>query len=211
MIMNRELVVRLSSYKSVLYKLKSLGFVRVFSDNLADAAGVTAALVRKDFSLAGMTGHKRGGYQIDQLLERLEAVLGKNDIQRIIMVGCGKIGTALANYNGFARENIKVVAGFDVRPASELTAFPVPVFPIDDIPAFVRREKIKVAILAVPENAAMPCLTALKQAGLRGVLNFAPVQLRGDETCVIQNINIALEIENLFCYIRFAGKKEQHV
>ena len=99
--MNIEIIKRLSQYKSVLQKLKTLGFVKVFSDNLGDAIGVSSSLVRRDFTAFGLTGNKRGGYNIDELITRLNTILGKEDVQRIIIVGCGKIGTALMNYTGF--------------------------------------------------------------------------------------------------------------
>src|SRR5210317_866526 len=98
---NEEVINRLLKYRQVMQKMKSLGFVRVFSDNLADAVGVSPSLVRKDFSMFELTGQKRGGYQIDSLLKGLNVILGKDKKQKIIIVGCGKMGRALMNYNGF--------------------------------------------------------------------------------------------------------------
>lgn len=207
--MNKDMIQRLSRYKSVLYKLKSLGFVKVFSDNLGDAVGMSSALVRKDFATTGLTGNKRGGYQIDSLIERLNVILGKDEIQRIVIVGCGKIGTALVNYHGFPREGIKVVAGFDVNPELLNAHAPVPILGMDQIGDFVKKEGIQIAIMTVPEVAASQVLEALTKAGIKGVLNFAPVQLKASEHCFIQNINIALEIENLFYFVRFAQKAEE--
>ncbi|NCA83403.1 MAG: redox-sensing transcriptional repressor Rex, partial [Opitutae bacterium] len=117
-IIQKEMIQRLVRYKNILLKFKSLGLSRVFSDNLGDAAGISASLVRKDFSLAKLAvGNKRGGYPIDTLLQALDAILGTHILQRILIVGCGKIGTALLNYKGFSNENVEVVAGFDNNPA----------------------------------------------------------------------------------------------
>ena len=206
----KEMIQRLVRYKNILLKFKSLGLSRVFSDNLGDAAGISASLVRKDFSLAKLAvGNKRGGYPIDVLLQRLDAILGTHILQRIIIVGCGKIGTALLNYKGFSNENVQVVAGFDNNPSRiNPAATPIPILPVSQLAAFVKEQDIQVAVLAVPENAAAGILDQLAAAGVQGVLNFSPVQLKAGTALFIQNINIAFEIENLFYYVRFNQRKD---
>lgn len=200
----KEVVVRLAKYKSVLEKLRGLGFVRVFSDNLADAVGVSPALVRKDFSVFGLTGKKRAGYQVEELIARLNHILGVDEVQRVIVVGCGKIGTALMRYRGFPREKIRVVAGFDVDPAKIDPNAPVPIRDTNELPYVVKSERVQVAILAVPETAAAQVADMLVSAGIRGILNFAPILLKSSNGVIVQNINIAMELENLFCLLRFA-------
>lgn len=210
LIVQKELIQRLVRYKNILLKFKSMGLSKAFSDNLGDAAGVSSSLVRKDFSLAHLAvGNKRGGYPIDVLLQRLDALLGTQALQRIVIVGCGKIGTALLNYKGFANENIEVVAGFDNNPAriNPATA-PIPILPVSQLAAFVKEQDIQVAVLAVPENAAAGILDQLAAAGVQGVLNFSPVQLKAGSALFVQNINIAFEIENLFYYVRFNQRRQ---
>ena len=210
LIVQKELIQRLVRYKNILLKFKSMGLSKAFSDNLGYAAGVSSSLVRKDFSLAHLAvGNKRGGYPIDVLLQRLDALLGTQALQRIVIVGCGKIGTALLNYKGFANENIEVVAGFDNNPARiNPAATPIPILPVSQLAAFVKEQDIQVAVLAVPENAAAGILDQLAAAGVQGVLNFSPVQLKAGSALFIQNINIAFEIENLFYYVRFNQRKD---
>ncbi len=160
--------------------------------------------MRKDISLAGLTvGNKRGGYPIDALLQGLDALLGTDTQQRVILVGCGKIGTALMHYPGFSSESIQIVAGFDNKPDRLDPDAAIPILPVSQLPAFVRAHGIQVAILAVPESAAAAVFDQLAAAGIQGVLNFSPVQLKPAPALVVQNINIALEIENLFTCIRF--------
>lgn len=208
-ITQKEMIQRLVRYKNILLKFKSLGLSRVFSDNLGDAAGISASLVRKDFSLAKLAvGNKRGGYPIDTLLQALDAILGTHILQRIIIVGCGKIGTALLNYKGFANENVQVVAGFDNNPARINPAAPIPILPVSQLAAFVKDQEIQVAVLAVPESAAAGILDQLAAAGVQGVLNFSGVQLKTGTALFVQNINIAFEIENLFYYVRFTQRKD---
>jgi redox-sensing transcriptional repressor len=207
-ITHKEMIQRLVRYKNILLKFKSMGLTKVFSDNLGDAAGISASLVRKDFSLAKLTvGNKRGGYPIETLLQCLDSILGTHILQRIIIVGCGKIGTALMNYPGFSSENVQIVAGFDSHPSRINPAAPIPILPIGEMAGFIQEENIQVAVLTVPENAAASILDQLATAGVQGVLNFSPAQLKANSSLFIQNINIAFEIENLFYYVRFNQSK----
>lgn len=203
---NKNCVLRLSKYKNALYRLKALGFVKVFSDNLADAVGVLSSQVRKDFSLFGIGGNKRGGYQIDSLIEKLNSILGKDQQQKVIVVGAGHIGTALMKYKGFEKEGIKIVACFDIDPAKLNKNSSIPVFPLDELKGFVKDKDIKVGIIAVPDIAAQQAAEVMVSAGIKGLLNFAPIRLRAAEDCVINNVNLELELENLIYYVNVLNK-----
>ncbi len=203
---SREMVQRLSNYRSVLCKLKTLGFVKVFSDNLGDALGISSSQVRKDFSQFDLTGNKKGGYQVDKLIDKLNLILGKNDVQKIVVVGCGKIGTALMNYNGFSRESIKVVAGFDTDPTVINPKGLIPIHDLSDLKSFVTKENIKIAIVTTPESGAARVQDLLLESGICGILNFTPVKLKGSENCVVHNVNIEQEIENLFYFVNEMDK-----
>lgn len=188
-------------------RLKALNFVRVFSDNLADAAGVTASQVRKDFSIFGISGNRRGGYQIDELIEQLNKVLGKDQVHQFVIVGCGNIGKALLSYQGFEKSGIKIAAGFDIDPDKiESADNGVPVFPLDDLGSYVKQHNIKMGIVAVPDFAAQRVLELLVSAGIKGVLNFAPIRLRDMDGVVINNINLEAELENMIYFVNTSGK-----
>lgn len=205
------MVLRLARYLRVLQKLKGLGFVKVFSNNLGDAIGVTPAVVRKDFSIIGIPGNKRGGYNIDTLLEELVAVLGKNGTEEVIVVGCGRIGSALINYREFQREGIRIVAGFDSEQDRLDADARVPIHHISELAEFVEEREIKVGVIAVPDPVATSVFELMVHSGVRGVLNFTSVELKCpvgcrdeecNEQCTVHNVNIGLEIENLFYLIR---------
>ncbi len=208
MIMNRKCIIRLSRYKNALKRLKALGFVKVFSGNLADAAGVTSSQVRKDFSLFGITGNRRGGYKVDELIFRIREILGKNELQKVVIVGVGNIGKALLRYKGFESGGIKIIAGFDIDPARFSQQLEVPVLPLDDFRQFVQEHNVKIGILAVPDVAAHHVSEIMASAGIKGILNFAPIQLRAADDVVISNINLEVELENLIYFVNAQDKAE---
>ena len=207
MIQNKQCIARLSQYRNALIRLKALGFLRVFSDNLADALNVTAAQVRKDFSIFGITGNKKGGYIIDNLIEQLNGILGKNELQKVILIGAGNIGSALLKYSGFEKEEIKIVAGFDINPTRLSKDTLVPILPMEDIRDYVREHGVKIAIIAVPEVAAPGVFDMLISSGIKGILNFAPIRLKEAEGVVVNNVNIALELENLIYFVNAGDKR----
>jgi redox-sensing transcriptional repressor len=154
---NRSCIIRLSRYKNALNRLKALNFVRVFSDNLADAAGVTAAQVRKDFSLFGITGNRRGGYKVDELSDQLNRILGKDQLQEVVVIGMGNIGKALFHYGGLEKSGIRIAAGFDIDPVKFDRQSPQPVLPLEDLVSFVKERGITLGVIAVPDYAASRC------------------------------------------------------
>ena len=206
MITNKNCIIRLSRYKNALYRLQALGFVKVFSDNLADAVGVTASQVRKDFSIFGISGNKKGGYQIDSLLEKLNSILGKDQLQKVVVVGAGHIGSALMRYRGFEKEGIKIVAGFDIDPAKINRSNSVPVLPLEEAKVFIKTNGIRIAILAVPDIAAQQAADVICTAGIKGILNFAPLRLKSAEGCIINNVNLEIELENLIYFVNVMEK-----
>jgi redox-sensing transcriptional repressor len=195
-----------------LKDLKELGYVKIFSDNLGEATGVTAAQVRKDFSLFGISGNKKGGYLIDNLIEKINSILGKDEVQKVIMVGAGNLGSALARYRGFEKEDIDIVAAFDADPAKQGKINNIQVYPIKDVFEYVRNNKVRVAILAVPATVAQEVSEILVSAGIKGILNFAPVTLRVPERMVINNVSLAIELENVIYYVnaRARGEKQKN-
>lgn len=206
---SKEFVSRLLKYRNVIMNLKKLGIIKVFSDNLGDASGTTSSQVRKDFSQLEITGNKRGGYNIDHLIERLNAVLGENTPHKVILAGCGNIGRAMIEFNGYHNTSLEIVAGFDTAKNIINEDASVPIFPIEKMPEYIAKHKIKVGIIAVPESAATEIYEKMVQAGIKGVLNFARVHIREIDDTVINTVNIELQIENLFYFVNVQEKNNK--
>ena len=208
---NKNAILRLSKYKNALNRFKEMGMVKIFSEYLGDAIGVTSSQVRKDFSLFGILGNKRGGYVIDSLLEKLNAIFGKNVVQQVVLVGAGNIGQALIKYRGFEKEGIRIVAAFDLDPTKIRQSVEVPILPLADLKDFVQAHVIKIAVICVPEPAAQQVFDTLRSAGVSGFLNFAPVRLRSDNNCVVNNVNLELELENVIYFVKVLEKSGMHL
>ncbi|MGB9747620.1 MAG: redox-sensing transcriptional repressor Rex [Bacteroidales bacterium] len=193
----REKILRLLAYRTVLQRFRSMGFIRVFSDNIAEVLDISSSLVRKDFSAFGISGTQKGGYHIEDILTRIQGIIGFSEPQRVIIVGAGRIGQALMHYSGFRSSGIEIIAGFDIDSARQNPAAEIPVLPMELLEDFIREQKVRTAVLAVPESSALACFDRLVRAGIRGVLNFTPHKLKGDAGTVVSNINIEHELTNL--------------
>ena len=205
---NRARIVRLFRYRNVARKLKSLNYVRVFSDNLGDAVGVTSAQVRKDFSHFGISGNRRGGYKVEEVIEQIEKVLGKGGLHKVILVGLGNIGRALLRYPGFRKDGIKITAAFDIDPAKVNSEGNIPVLPLSEMSNYVENNDIRIGIITVPDYAAQQVFELMKSAGIRGVLNFAPICLQESEECIVNNINLETELESIIYYVNTRTKRK---
>ena len=197
----RTQIMRLLKYKNALKRMKSFGFIKAYSNNLGDAIGISSVQVRKDFSLFNISGNKKGGYTIDDLLDRIDNILGKQVSHNIILIGYGKIGKALVNYRGLENEAIKIVAAFDHNPEKIDRNSHIPILPIEELKDYIIDNNIEVAILTVPDLEAQRMFDVICNAGIKGVLNFAPIKLLDRPNCIINDVNIADEIESLFYFI----------
>ncbi len=194
---NKGQILRLLNYKNLLKHLQTLGFKKVFSDNISDTLEISSSLVRKDFGNFGITGNRKGGYDIDSILAKIDEILGKDEIQKVIVVGTGRIGQALMNYQGFIKEGIQIVAGFDNDFSKVSEGEDIPILHLDKLPEFVKEKNIKIAIMCVPQLVAKHTLDMLANSGVGGVLNFTPIKFQSSNEVTVNNINIVHELENL--------------
>lgn len=185
-----------------------MGMEKVFSYTLAEEAGVTPEQVRKDFSEFGIKGNKRGGYRIDELLEKIEGLFYRNKDHNIVLIGMGNLGMALSKYSRFIQRNMNIVATFDIDPFKQKARTELPVYGMDRLKEIIHRFRVKVAIITVPEISAQKVCDDLVKLGIKGIINFAPVMLKVPPDVVVNNVNLCDELESVIYYVHSQLKAE---
>lgn len=203
LVIPRKTVYRLSLYYRALQRAKSTGTETISSAALASAAGVKPTQLRKDLTYFGQFGTRGLGYSVNALMAGLTEVLGTTHLQPVILVGAGNLGLALLRYPGFAKEGFEVVAAFDLHPSQQRArAAGVPMLEMSILGEFIMERKIKMAILTVPGHVAQEVANTLIDAGIQAILNFAPIILQVPDKVVVNNVNLAIELENLSYFIQ---------
>jgi redox-sensing transcriptional repressor len=197
-------VERLSIYARILTNLHSEGWETVSSALLAARTPFTAAQIRRDLSWFGQFGTRGKGYHIGMLREELDRILGVNTVRRVALIGVGNLGSALLGYSGFKNRNFKIVAAFDtdMRKVGRTGQHGVQVYSMGELHDVVIEQGIEMAILAVPVHAGQAALDTVSEAGIRAVLNFAPIQLRAPENVRISSVDLAIEMEGLSYFLK---------
>jgi redox-sensing transcriptional repressor len=191
-------VRRLSLYLRFLEESALRGAVTISSDDLARRGGTTSAQVRKDLSFFGSFGKRGLGYSVPELTDSLREILGLRREWQVIIVGAGKIGTALAQYRGFRQRGFRVIAVYDRDPAKIGTQWDsLAVRDMATIEEDIAREQPDIAVLTTPGDEAQRVVDRLIGAGIRALLNFAPVQLQVPADVTLKNVNMAMELEGL--------------
>jgi redox-sensing transcriptional repressor len=194
----RKTIYRLSIYLRCLARLRDNGIGTVSSEALSKAAGVKSTQLRKDLACFGTFGTRGLGYDVAALSQRIADELGTSRLQPVILVGAGHLGLSLLSYRGFEKEGFEIVAAFDADPARKRDKeIKQPICGMDELAPFVQKQNVKMAILTVPAAAAQEVANRLVQAGITGVLNFSPMVLSVPENVMVNNVNLAIELENL--------------
>jgi len=178
-----------------------MGVEKVFSYTLANETGVTPDQVRKDFSEFNIKGNKRGGYKINELLEKMEKLFHRNKDNNIVLVGMGNMGLALSKYSKFVQRYMNIVATFDIDPFKQKIRSGIPVYSMNRLKEIIDRFSVKVAILAVPEISAQEVSDELIRHGITGIVNFAPVLLKVPPEVIINNVNLCDELESVIYFV----------
>lgn len=198
----RKTIYRLSVYFRCLQRLKNNGIDTVSSEALARAAGVKPTQLRKDLAHFGQFGTRGLGYDVSQLEQMISDVLGNQTLQPVVLIGAGNLGSALLAYGGFAQEGFEIVAAFDVEPARHRARGPVEILPMERLETVIRDRSVRMAILCVPASVAQEIANRLFAAGIGGILNFAPIVIHAPEDVMVNNVNLAIELENLSYFIQ---------
>ncbi len=199
----RKTIYRLSIYLRCLARLRENGIGTVSSEALAKAAGVKPTQLRKDLAYFGTFGTRGLGYDVTELSQKISDELGTSSLQPVILVGVGNLGLALLSYRGFEREGFEIVAAFDAEPKRKRDkALKQPLLGMGELKKFIRENAVKMAILSVPAAAAQTVANQLIEAGVMGILNFSPIVLAVPEDVMVNNVNLAIELENLSYFIQ---------
>lgn len=201
-------VARLPIYLRVLNELRTERATTVSSEQLADLAGVNAAKVRKDLSYLGSYGTRGVGYEIEYLLFQVRRELGLTQDWPVVIVGVGNLGRALADYGGFTQRGFPVAALIDQDPEKiGTTHVGITIGGPDSLPAKVADKGIAIGVVATPAERAQEVTDMLVGAGIRSILNFAPVVLNVPDGVRLRQVDLALELQVLSFYQRHGAEQ----
>jgi len=199
----QETIRRLGLYLRSLRKLQQQNFTVVSSSQITSHLNITPDQFRKDLSYFGSLGKRGVGYSVDALIKHLERVLGVDAECKIIVVGVGKLGSALLAYPGFQNFNFRIVAAFDNDIGKIGRVWEgVKIENILNMEEVVRSLGVKLAILTVPADAAQQVAEKLVACGVRGILNFAPTNLNLPQGIFVLNVDMATELMFLTYFSR---------
>ncbi len=191
-------VRRLSMYLRYLEDLDTRGQQTASSDELAHLCGTTPAQVRKDLSFFGSFGKRGLGYPVHELTAHLREILGLQREWKVLIIGAGKIGAALANYRGFRQRGFTVAGVYDNDPNKVGQPWGEAIVrPMDALEADLNRDDAPIAVLAIPAEGAQAVVDRLVKAGVRAILNFAPTQITVPPHVNLKSVNMAMELEGL--------------
>jgi redox-sensing transcriptional repressor len=199
----KKVIYRLSTYHRCLQRLADNGIVTVSSGTLAKAAGVNSSQLRKDIAYLGQWGTRGLGYPVETLAAALRDALRQEKLQPVILIGAGNLGSALLRYQGFQKEGFEVIAAFDSDPAAARSrGVNVSLFFEEEMENFLSENLVRLAILCVPAEFAQGIANRLVSSGIQGILNFSPAVLEVPKEIVVNNVDLASELENLSYFIR---------
>lgn len=197
-------VRRLSLYLRQLEDFERKARRTISSKQLGESLRLTDAQVRKDLAYFGQFGHPGIGYRVQDLIVELRRILGTDKTWSVVLVGAGNIGRAMSGYRGFDRKGFRLVAVFDndqTKVGRKLGPFTIQ--SLSQMAETVRQQSVRLAILAVPADNAQQVADELIEAGVRGLLNFAPVSLSVPRDVALQTVDMAVQLEQLAFQVTF--------
>src|SRR5690242_5268259 len=191
-------VRRLSVYLRFLEQANAQARPTISSGELARLGGTTSAQVRKDLSLFGSFGKRGLGYSVPELSGKLREILGLEKQWRVVIIGAGKIGAALARYRGFAERGFVVTAVYDSDESKIGKRWEsLTVRPVSELEKDAAKQDFDIAVVATPAESAQAVVKQIVKAGIKAILNFAPIQLSVPSDVTVRTVNMAMELEGL--------------
>jgi len=195
-------VGRLPIYLRALTYLAEEGQSVVSSQDLGKRLGISSAQIRKDLSHFGEFGKQGTGYEVGYLRDQLKRILRIEGRWPVALIGCGALGTAVAYYQGFAPKGFEIAAVFDNDPGKiGQRVSDKPVMDVAELPRVVREKNIRIAIVAVPSTAAQRIVNTLVDCGIKGILNYAPINISVPPGVQVQYIDPAVHLQRMTYYL----------
>lgn len=189
---------RLPGYYRHLRELEAAGVMSISSQELGERMNLTPSQIRQDINCFGGFGRQGYGYRVSELKEHIAEILGLDQEHRLIILGAGNIGCAVAQYPTFSREGFKTVALFDTSENKVGRSLgDIPVLHMDTLERFVGENVVDIAVLALPKRNAQEALNRLYQAGVRAIWNFAPTDLDHPEDMLVVNVHLSDSLQQL--------------
>lgn len=204
---SQAVIGRLPRYFRYLGELKDEGIERISSQELSDIMKVTASQIRQDFNNFGGFGQQGYGYKVEYLYQEIGKILGLDKTHHLIIIGAGNLGQALANYMNFERRGFLFKGIFDNKPAlfgKKIRNLEVK--PMDELEQFVRENNIDIAVLTIPKNSAIQVAERLAANGIKGIWNFAHVDLNVPQEIQVENVHLSDSLMKLTYNINRFGQ-----
>lgn len=196
------IIGRLPVYLRALQRMADMGLKTTSSQELGEHVGISAAQIRKDISQFGEFGKQGTGYSIEYLIEQLREILKVDRIWDVVVIGAGDMGHAVVNYQGFTNRGFHIVAIFDND--KDKVGHVIGNFKVEDAETMIERIRsmgVKVAMLAVPATTAQAAADQLVQAGVRAILNYAPISLNVPHNVKVQYIDPSIHLQRMTYYL----------
>lgn len=183
---------RLPKYHRYLSDLLEREIYRISSKELSDIIGFTASQIRQDLNNFGGFGQQGYGYNVEDLYDEIGRILGLDKEYNAVVIGAGNMGQALANYPWFSNQGFKILAMFDANPKLiGLKVRDLEILDIDNLKPYIKENNVKIVILAIPKEHAQDVVDEIADTGIKGVWNFAPVDLVVPESIIVENSHLS--------------------
>lgn len=207
---SKQTIGRLSLYRRALNTLLADGVQHVYSHTLAELTGATAAQVRRDMMAVGCSGNSKTGYRCEDLIRGIGNMLDDQEGQQVALVGVGNLGRAIMAYFAGRRPKLSIAAAFDRDPYKvDRVIHGCRCYPMEKLAEIVADQKITIGIIAVNAVSALDVADALVEAGITGLLNFAPVFVRIPPTVFMEDIDITTSLEKVAYFARQKPEREE--
>lgn len=203
---SQAVIGRLPRYLRFLGELKDQGIERISSKELSVLMNVTASQIRQDLNNFGGFGQQGYGYNVDYLYDEIAHILGLDKRHNLIIIGAGNLGQALANYMNFDKRGFHTKGLFDSDPHMQGRIIRnMPVRPMSELESFIKENAIDIAVLTIPKEAAHSVASRLVGTGIRGIWNFAHVDLNLPESIKVENVHLSDSLMKLSYNLRDLG------